>query len=81
MSEDIKKEFTEYQLMVEEVLGGMDIILSKLERRITSLEQRCTENPQATNEFKLIELQRQLDDLNEKLTCGFELAFAKINEH
>lgn len=80
MNDDLKKEFTEYQIMVEEVLGGMDVMLSKLERRITLLEQMLTETSQASNEHKFIEFRRQLDHLDDKLTCGLELAFAKINE-
>jgi hypothetical protein len=40
--EDLRREVTEYSLRVEEVLGGMDRVLTDLTKRVAALERRPT---------------------------------------
>ena len=39
---ELDKKMNEYHLMIEEVLGGMDLLLSRLEQRVNALEKKET---------------------------------------
>lgn len=80
---DINAKIDEYHLMVEEVLGGMDIMISRLDQRLHAVEDtlnihdknKLNEKP---NDFTVLR-----DDLNKlkiEVTEGLNLAFRKINE-
>lgn len=38
--DELGKQMTEYQMRVEQVLNGMDVVLTRFDQRLTSLEKR-----------------------------------------
>jgi hypothetical protein len=77
---DLHAKIDEYHLMIEEVLGGMDIMMTKMERRLNKLEKvieiQTTKEPENSLQF----LQDDINKLKTEITEGFNLAFRKINE-
>ena len=81
--DDINAKIDEYHLMIEEVLGGMDMMISRLESRVASLEKdSCIKTQEGrcldTNRFET--LTEDLAKIKLELTEGFNLAFRKIAE-
>jgi hypothetical protein len=81
--DDINAKIDEYHLMIEEVLGGMDMMISRLESRVASLEKDlCKKTKESrcldTNQFET--LTEDLAKLKLEITEGFNLAFRKIAE-
>ena len=38
--DDLRKQMTEYQMRVEQVLNGIDVVLTRFDQRLTGLEKR-----------------------------------------
>jgi len=78
MVKKTKKQIDEYHLMIEEVLGGMDIMLSYIDKRISALENRV--DRALENGSKLNLLRKDMTEMKSELLSGLDLAFRKINE-
>lgn len=80
---DINVKIDEYHLMVEEVLGGMDMMVSNLETRVLSIEQALGIDGDREHGIKAKRLEsfnKELKKLKSEVTEGFKLAFRKIAE-
>ncbi|MFA3791308.1 hypothetical protein AB6T38_09330 [Aliiglaciecola sp. SL4] len=81
MDQQTKAQIDEYHLMIEEVLGGMDIMLSGINKRVSILENKIdTIIDNVNNASKVAELQVQVAQIKDELSSGLNLAFRKINE-
>jgi hypothetical protein len=76
-------EIKEYQLMVEEVLGGMDIMISQLDKRVSAIEklidiiaQKNLKDPNS----QINSLKGEFSVMKEEFTAGLNLAFKLISE-
>jgi len=78
MDKKTKKQIDEYHLMIEEVLGGMDIMLSHIDKRISALEDRV--DRAFENDSKINLLRKDMTEMKSELLSGLDLAFRKINE-
>ncbi len=67
-SKELKHQLNDFQLTVEEILGGMDLAIKNLERRVSALEQ----TPQCHN------LSLEIQKLERKVDAGFDLTFRKL---
>jgi len=82
-SNDINAKINEYHLMIEEVLGGMDMMLAQLNKRISLIE-----NTLKTPKIEALEvpnhevdlLREEMKQLKGEMMDGFNLAFKKIHE-
>ena len=82
-SNEINDKIDEYHLMIEEVLGGMDIMISRLDARITSLENAIESIPSNSSmlaDNELTQLRKDVNLLKDEVKEGFKLAFRQINE-
>ena len=81
MDQQTKAQIDEYHLMIEEVLGGMDIMLSSINTRVSVIETKIDliidtlDTPSG-----IAELHLQVSQMKEELSSGLSLAFRKINE-
>jgi len=69
--------------MIEEVLGGMDMMVSRLESRVKCLEERLgiyIEDEQRKKDNRIELLSNELNKLKSEVTEGLNLAFRKISE-
>ena len=80
--EDIHAKIDEYHLMVEEVLGGMDMMVSRLESRVQFLEEilGINEDKQKNEDNRIELLSNELKAFKSEVTEGLNLAFRKISE-
>ena len=72
--DDLSKQMTEYQMRVEQVLNGMDVVLTRFDQRLTGLEKRLSQlesglpNGDATDGVQRIaKLERQVTTLTTAL--------------
>lgn len=78
---DLNAKIDEYHLMIEEVLGGMDIMVTELKDRVKALEATQKKEEQQLDVIVTIDSFRdELKDLKTEITEGLALAFRKINE-
>jgi len=76
-TDNINAKVEEHHLMVEEVLGGMDIMISQLERRITNIERTLgIKTVDSKNQINI--LQERIESINKEHGEGFDLGFNKI---
>ncbi|ABM04400.1 hypothetical protein Ping_2689 [Psychromonas ingrahamii 37] len=81
MDQQTKDQIDEYHLMIEEVLGGMDIMLSGMNKRVSILEKKIDSIiDKASNTSEIKDLHAQVYEMKEELSSGLNLAFRKINE-
>ena len=81
MDKKIKAQIDEYHLMIEEVLGGVDLMLSRIDKRVFTLEakvDRILDNNLVSSEVN--SLRKDMAEMESDLLNGLELAFRKINE-
>ena len=81
MDQQTKAQIDEYHLMIEEVLGGMDIMLSGINKRVSILEKKIDsiiDNVHSTSDVSV--LQVQVAQMKDEFSSGLSLAFRKINE-
>ena len=82
-NDDIHKKIKEYHIMVEEVLGGMDMLVSRLESRVQVLEDTLgikSKDKRKNRSNRIDSLSNELKDLKSEVTEGLNLAFRKISE-
>jgi len=79
MDKKTKEQIDEYHLMIEEVLGGMDIMVSNIEKRVSTLEDRIDIALKDSSEIH--SLRKDMTKMKSELTSGFELVFRKMNEN
>ena len=80
---DINAKIDEYHLMVEEVLGGMDIMISRLDERLHVVEDTLNTHDKNKSNNKPNDFTVLRDDINKlkiEVKEGLNLAFRKINE-
>jgi hypothetical protein len=78
---DLNAKIDEYHLMIEEVLGGMDIMVTQLKDRVKALEAKQKKEEQQPDAiFNIDSFRSELKDLKTEITEGLALAFRKINE-
>ena len=72
--DDLSKQMTEYQMRVEQVLNGMDVVLTRFDQRLTGLEKRLSQlesglpSSDATDgEQRIAKLERQVTTLTTAL--------------
>jgi len=81
MDKNTKAQVDEYHLMIEEVLGGMDIMLSTMDKRISIIESKIDsiiDDLPCSSEVH--ELNVKICEVKNELSSGLNLAFQKINE-
>ena len=81
--DSIREKVDEYHLMIEEVLGGMDMMITKLDSRVKRLEEATgisglqpTEN--IANQIK--SLRTEISGIKSELKAGLDLAFRQITQ-
>jgi len=82
--DDIHAKINEYHVMIEEVLGGMDMMISRLESRVQCLEEILgidNEDDNNNGENRIEFLSNELKCLKLEITEGLNLAFRKISEN
>ena len=81
MDKNTKAQVDEYHLMIEEVLGGMDIMLSNMNKRISIIENKIDSViDDLPSSSEVHELNVKICDVKAELSSGLNLAFQKINE-
>ena len=66
--DDLKAEITQYHLQVEEVLSGMDRVLTEFDHRLKKLEQ-AREPGQRDYEQTIRALESRMDELQEQVAA------------
>ena len=74
---DLDAKFDEYHLMIEDVLGGMDMMVTRLEIRISALEDILGISSESNH---IDSLHEKIHRLRVEVTEGLNLAFRKIGE-
>jgi len=76
---DLNAKVEEYHLMVEEVLGGMDIMMTQMDERINHLEKAIEILQLDKLDNHNNSLREDIKQLKREMTEGLNLAFRKIN--
>ena len=73
---ELDKKMNEYHLVIEEVLGGMDLALSRLDQRVNMLEKDKTSIVEENSKLNqdILVLQNEVSTLKENLMHGLNLA-------
>ena len=79
-SDELLTRMNEYQLMVEEVLGGMDMMLSRLESRVVALEEKSgiTSGACGTSNADINQVRAEMQKLRLDTQRGFDFVLRKI---
>ena len=73
--EEILSRLNEYQLMVEEILGGMDMMISRLEHRVEALERSAgnSTNSSNTKQNDVHQIKQDMQQLRLDMQRGFSV--------
>ena len=73
--EKLLSRLNEYQLMVEEILGGMDMMISRLEHRVEALERSAgiVTNSDNTNQNDVHQIKQEMQQLRLDMQRGFSV--------
>lgn len=73
--EKLLSRLNEYQLMVEEILGGMDMLISRLEHRVEALERSAgiVTNSDNTNQNDVHQIKQEMQQLRLDMQRGFSV--------
>lgn len=77
---DLNAKIDEYHLMVEEVLGGMDMMISRLSERLQVLETKLESSSDGPKDDGFTSVKDEINTLRNEVTEGLKLAFIKISE-
>lgn len=83
MKKELSEKLDHYHLMIEEVLGGMDLMLTSMDKRISRIEKHMgikTQDGLNKNGNEIKKLREEVAQLKEEMDAGLNLAFRKINE-
>ncbi|WP_430755253.1 hypothetical protein [Magnetovirga frankeli] len=81
--EQINAKIDEHHLLMEEIIGGMDIMLTRMDQRLTRIEEvlGMSDQKEAHSLTAAMEdMRTQLHNLKNAMDQGFELAFRQINK-
>ena len=73
--EQIKRDFHDFQLTVEEILFGMDTRLNEMSKEISALNINAEKS-----KINFEKVSSELKQVSDAMDNGFELAFRKISE-
>lgn len=76
--DDLKAEITQYHLQVEEVLSGMDRVLTDIGNRLKQLEQAG--RPERNDyELRIRTLESRMNELQEQIAALGKFAIERMN--